>query len=307
MIIDNCKCKKGQVFTLFAIALIILFFVSYDVYSIVQDRYAVRTRISTMDNFLFSLEKNLERQVYTSGFRILFLAEDYITRTGVYISDMGAFFNEAFFNGTIYSNASDIMIGARYADLVNSTNDKANKINVNITLSNPQFYASQDSPWSVAVSFEFNLSMRDKANLARWQKQERIKSYISIEGFEDPIYIVNAKGMVVYRINKTIYEGAYTCGGMGNLTSHLQNRYYTSHSDAPSFLKRLQGSFEADANGIESLVDLAALSAQGLPTQQKSVADHVYFSSSNPSSSQVAGMPSWFRLDEAHLVKYNCQ
>ncbi|MBI2047114.1 hypothetical protein HYT26_03055 [Candidatus Pacearchaeota archaeon] len=76
MIIDNCKCKKGQVFTLFAIALIILFFVSYDVYSIVQDRYAVRTRISTMDNFLFSLEKNLERQVYTSGFRILFLAED---------------------------------------------------------------------------------------------------------------------------------------------------------------------------------------------------------------------------------------
>jgi len=303
----NIKSKKGQVFTLFAIAMIVLFFVSYEIYSIVQDRQAIRTRISTMDSFLGSLEKSMERELYITGFRTLFLAEDYIARTGNYVSDVNALFSEAFFSGIVYGNASEILIGARYNDLVNSTNEKAGKINVNVSFGNPEFFVSQEDPWNIVVNLRFNLTMRDKGKaLAYWQKQEHIKAYVSIEGFEDPLYIVNTRAMVAYKINKTLYDGTYASGtSTANLTLHLQNHYFAESSDAPSFLKRMAGSLEADENGIESLVDLPLLSSQGIQVQQKSAVDHVYFSAGNPAYSSIAGMPSWFRLDSAHLAKYN--
>ena len=71
------------------------------------------------------------------------------------------------------------------------------------------------------------------------------------------------------------------------------------------FLKRLQGDLTADENGIESFVNSNKLSTQGLPVYDKSKIDHIYFSSLNPNNCYVAGMPSWFRIDDTHLIKYN--
>src|SRR3989344_4567644 len=93
--------KKSQMFTLIAIALLILFFVSYEVYSIINERQSIKTRISTMESFLFSIEQDLERQLYISGFRIIFLAEKQISETGAYIPSFSDFFDEAITNGTV--------------------------------------------------------------------------------------------------------------------------------------------------------------------------------------------------------------
>jgi hypothetical protein len=142
--------------------------------------------------------------------------------------------------------------------------------------------------------------------LASWQKRENISSLVSIEGFEDPFYLLSTGGKVSHKINKTIYEGIYVIdGNKANLNSHLNLHAYTNHNDAPSFLKRLEGKNEADENGIESFVNLAEFTQQGVPVYTKSCVDHVYFSSSSVSSSVIVGMPSWFRLDDAHFSKYN--
>ena len=87
--------KRAQVFTLVAIILIGLVFVSFEIFSIVKERDSIETRISTMDSCLFSVEKNFEREMYISGFRAIFLAEDQITKNGNYIN-VDHFFNEAF-------------------------------------------------------------------------------------------------------------------------------------------------------------------------------------------------------------------
>jgi hypothetical protein len=298
--------NKSQIFTLIAIALLVLFFVSYEVYSIAQDRHAIKTRISTMDSFLFSLEKNLEREIYVSGYRAIFLAEDKISKTGAYIPDMSSFIYEAFFNGTVSGNSSEILNGTTYSDILQSVNEKAGKINVNININNPQISISHESPWNVALIFSFDLEMNDNSNLASWKKHEDIKSLIEIEGFEDPIYLINTNGKVAYKFNRTIYEGNYVqAGNPENLNQHVLNRYYAENPDAPSFLKRLQGDLSADANGIESLADLSEFTKQGLVIQQKSIVDHTYFSSNNPASRNIQGLSSWFRLDDAHLAKYN--
>jgi len=297
--------KKSQIFTIIAIVLILLLFASYEVYSYFKEREAIKTRISTMNSFLFSLEENLGRDMYIVGFRTLFLAQTEITKTGKYIPNINLFFNESFLKGSVNGQPSEILVGATFNDIQRSTNEKARKVNVNVTLSNPVISVSQEDPWNVLVTLEADFVMIDTSGLARWDKRTVIKTKIPIENFEDPLFILNTQAKVARKINRTIYEGIYN-QPINNLNEHVSRGYYTYNPSAPSFLNRLEGNFGADENGIESLVYIPALSAQGIPTYEKSVVDYIYFSPLNPSSHQIEGMPSWFRLDTEHLEKYNC-
>ena len=297
--------KKAQIFTLIAIAIIMLFFVSYEIYSTIQERLVIKTRVKTMDSFLFSLEQDLVRKLYISGFRAVFLAENEITKSGRYISNFSSFFSEAVFQGTINGISSDIMEGATISDITTSMQDKAAKMNLLVSLSDISVSVGQEDPWNIVVYLNATLNLTDKGNLARWYKNETIKSFVSIEGFEDPLYLINTAGKVTRKIYRTPYEGNYVSGGdITNLSLHIEGRHYTSHNDAPGFIKRLEGNNSADNAGIESFVYIPELSAQGLQVQEKSCVDYIYFSSSNPTSSQVSGLPAWFWIDNAHKTKY---
>jgi len=302
---DLARNKKGQVFTLIAIALLLLFFVSYEIYSILYERQTIKTRIKTMESFLLSIQKDLERQLYISGFRIIFSAEDHITKTGNYISNFSELFDEAILNGTIYGDASEILQGTTITEIQEKIQEKADKMNLIINLSDIKVSVSQEDPWNVVVYFNATLELKDKSGLARWYKKENIKSYISVEGFEDPVYIVETRGKVSRKINKTPYEGNYVSDSdTTNFSLHLQSKYYTFNPLAPSFIYRLEGKKEASEYGIESFVYIPELSAQGLPVYEKSCIDYIYFSSSNPTSYKIQGMPDWFFLDNEHLEKY---
>ncbi|MBI3622877.1 hypothetical protein HY212_02240 [Candidatus Pacearchaeota archaeon] len=297
--------KRSQIFTVLAILLIILMFVSFEVFSLLHERQAIRARVSSMESFLNSIEANLQRQMYISGFRIIFLAGSEITSKGKYIN-VNNFFNEAFFNGTVNGQANQsILLGATYNDIINSINSKAQKINVVINLTNSYITISQDDPWNVKFTLVSNFTMEDKSGLARWDKQQSISAYIPVEGFEDPIFTIKSGAKISRKINKTIYEGNYVSGNdFSNLSDHLNKGYYAADSNSSSFLNRLEGKSSADPNGIESFVNTPEFSAQGLTVQDKSVVDHIYFSSSNPPASTVAGMPAWFKIDDNHKSKY---
>lgn len=297
--------NKAQIFTLATIIILGLLFASFEIFSITQHREAIKTRVSTMDSFLFSIEQNLQRQMYISGFRIIFLAEDSIAKNGTYIN-VNSFFNEAFFNGSINGLHQEIMDGATYSDIFNSISQKAENINVNISLLNSSIIITQEDPWNVKFILISSFVMQDKTGLAKWEKTQIISANIPVENFEDPIFIINTNALISRKINKTIYQGIYTNGNdVANLLDHLNKGYYAANPLAPSFLNRLSGNFSADSNGIESFVKISDLAQQGLPTFEKSAVDYIYFSSSNPEAHQVSGMPSWFRLDRDHLSFYN--
>jgi len=295
------KNKKSQIFSLIAIAIILLFFVSYEIYSTLYERQAIKTRVKTMDSFLFSLEQDLVRKLYISGFRIVFLAENEITKTGRYTQDFNSLFSEAITQGTLNGEKSELMDGATISNITISIQEKAKKMNLLVNFSDIKVSVSQEDPWNIIVYFNATLNLTDKSNLASWYKNETIKSFVSIEGFEDPLYLISTAGKVTRKIYKTPYEGIYVISGnKTNLLLHLEKKYYTSHNDSSSFIKRLEGNNSADVNGIESFVYIPDLSAQ----QDKSVVDHIYFSSQNPSSTAVSGMPSWFRIDSNHSTRY---
>jgi len=228
--------KKGMFFTVLAIALLSLFLVSYSVYAVVKERQAVNKRIHTMNNFVFSIEQDLPRKLYISSFRIIFLLESEIIKTGNYITNLNSTFEEAFFDGTIYGEVQGLMQGVTFSGIETSLNDKAKNTNLQISLSSPNLSITQEDPWNVKVTLKTDLFIKDQGDLAHWNRSAVIDTYIRIDNFEDPLYIVGTCGLVTNKINQTLYNFPIT---IGNLPSHSTNSYYVESTSAPSFLDRL--------------------------------------------------------------------
>jgi len=302
------RSKRGQMFTLVSIIILSLLFVSFEIYSFISEGQSVKTRVDTMNVFLHSVEGNLERQLYVAGYRIIFLAETRITQNGSYI-DVDDFFEEAFFNGTVNGTLEETYLSdVTYDDLIEDINDLAEKMNVEVNMSNSVLIVSQDDPWYVRLELVSDFTMLDMANLSNWSKVQTIVAYVPISGFEDPFYTINSNAKVSHKIYPTIYEGMYANGAdVTNFSKHVASGYYAANSNAPSFLNRLEGDFSSDSNGIESFVDVTAFSNQSLSVKDKTRIDYLYFSSTSTTDYTVPGMQPWFIIDDSddHLTKYN--
>jgi hypothetical protein len=301
------KNKKGMFFTILTIVIISLFIISYIVFTNIEKTETVEKRIETLNAFTISIEKDIPRQLYVSGYRFIFVTEKNILERGAFSTDIESEFQEAFFNGTIHGEPSSVLVGTTFVDMQTALQQYGGKINANLTLTNPTISLTQEDPWHVKVTLTANMQVTDENKLALWNKTETFSEKIPIENFDDPIYIVNTNGKIVPKVINTNYTPFVSGASPANLLVHITQMRYTASTEAPSFLMRLEGNLSSNPQGIESLVNLAAFSTQGITTQQKSIVDHIYFSPQNPSSCQVApaGLPSWVRLDNTHLSKYN--
>lgn len=301
------KDKKGMFFTLLVIAMLSLFLITYSSYSIIKDRTAIDKRISTMNSFVFSLEEDMSRQIYISAYRAILGIENYITSEGQFITDSKTAIEEALLNGTINGDSVGLMENYRLKDWSSRISNMSEKMNLLVNYSLKDVSVSQEDPWNVKVETKIELFIKDKAGLASWNRTSKIIAKVEIIDFEDPLYLIKTGGRVTNKINKTIYEPFVDGNDVLNLTLHVNNSRYIASSSAPSFLDRLEGKLTQNSNGIESLVNLEKLSAQGMAVEDKSIVDYIYFSDNNPAAYSIQGMPSWFRLDNesAHLEVYD--
>jgi len=294
--------KRGVFFIAVAIVIVTLLLTSYTLYSNIQERKAIQKRIETMNSFINSINQDLERKLFIAGFRSLFTFENKIIETGSYIPNVNASFQEMFINGTFNNQVQSIMLGATVADIIRDLQSLGSKIAINITLTNPKANIEQIDPWHVRITLGGNYTVRDENNLSSWNTMLSATGIIPIYYFDDPVYIINTGSLIVTKINQTVYNSF----DPATLLDHTTKQYYKASQNAPSFLDRFEGNLNADSpNGIESLVDIQSLQNKGLQTQEKSIIDHIYFSSSNPTYCHVAGMPSWFYLDNNSLSAYN--
>jgi len=299
--------KRAMFFTILVISMLSLFLVSITIHSTFQNREPIHKRIKTMNNFVFSVEEDLPRKLYISAFRIIFLFEKRIAETGNYITDLNDTFEELFFEGTIYGEANvdveRLMEKSTYSGIQDSLNERAETVNVDINLSEPEISILQVDPWNIKVILKTELLIRDFGNLSLWNRTAVIEAYVPIKNFEDPLYLVNTNGQIINIINQTIYEPFVDGGDVTNFNLHLSKHLYKSSVSGPSFLDRLEGNTDPNDNGIESLVyipDMIPLIAQGIPVKDKSVVDYVYFDDTkNPDTCTIPGMPSWFQIHNA--------
>lgn len=300
--------KKGIFFTLMVIVIVSLLLVTYTFYSSVKERKTIQKRVETMNNFVNSMESDLPRKMFVAGFRSIFTFNTKIVDTGQYIGNVNARVEELFFNGTYLGTPENIMVGARYSDIVASLISDGAKINVNVTIKNASIKIDQTDPWNIRVTLTSNITISDANNLALWNRTFISSGFIPTYHFDDPVYLISTGGTITSKVNKTIYEPF----SIQTLSSHVSDNYYVNTTYAPSFIDRLEGQLGVNSlYGVESLVNIPLLDAQGISIQDKSIVDHVYFSSSNPTSCQIAGQPNWFKLtndpanDPGVLTRYN--
>lgn len=298
--------KKGMFFTLLAILLVSLFLLSFSFYSKIDERRAVEKRIKTMDSFIFSLEEDIKRQIYISTFRAMLSLEEYVTDTGNYLNSTHTNLREALLNGTVDGQNVSLMEGYTLRDWNSRVNDLANTVNVEANYSIGDVTFEQNDPWLFHIKADIDLYVRDKGGLAEWNRSETIIVPFSIEGFEDPMYLIETNGRVVRKIQKTPYNPLVDKTDVSNLTAHVNGSYYIASPFAPNFLQKFEGKKSADeqGNGIESLVNVPELTEKGMQPRSKTVVDYIYFSGDNPRAYQIQGMPSWFRIDDEHLDLY---
>jgi len=227
--------KRAMFFTMTAIIILCLFLLSYTIYSVVQDRKVINKRIDSMNNFVFSLEKDMSRQGYISGYRAILSLESYITSNGTFLSNSQDSIKETILNGTINGQSVNLMEGFKLSDWNSRVRDFGNKMNLDINYSLTNVTVTQDDPWNVNINMEISILIKDKENLASWNKNETITSKIEITNFEDPLYIGNTNGLVANKINKTIYIPFVNGNNITNLILHNQRSYYIESTTAPSF------------------------------------------------------------------------
>ena len=298
--------KRAVLLTLVTITILSIFAVTYTTYTLFQDRSSINNRITTLNNFVESVEHDLPRQLYISGYRSVFLFNKQIVDSGNYISDIDTLLNEVFFNGTLLGVEQDIMDDAIFSSVEDFLQTNADKINANLSLENPTIAISQIDPWNIKVTLNATLLINDKGNLASWNRNISVDSFIPVTNFDDPIYSAETQGMILHRINQTPFTTFVSDSDYTNLTNHFQNSLYKASASAPNFLMRLQGNLSASPTGIESLVNPQILADVGISAKYKSVVDYIYFSSSDPAKYTVPAVSNLILDDEdGHLAAYN--
>ncbi len=312
MAIGMLKTKKGLFFTILTVLFLSIFLFYFTIGNL--KRYSnqmvvIESRVNSMNDFVKSIERDVERGLYISSFRALLSISVYLANKDSFITNINGSFSEAVLNGTINQEVLPLMVNSTLNDWINSIKSQGGNLNLIVNINVSQLKVYQKDPWRVYSSINVTIDIIDSSALASWHRERLVETSVSILGLEDPLYIVNGHRRLTNLINITPYEGVYTSFVIGvwnvsKLLAHANQSFYTSNTNAPDYLARFENKTDASAYGIESMVDVIELSSQGLPITDKSIIDYIYWSNLTTSDYHVNFTPSWFKIDQQHCEKY---
>lgn len=299
---------KGMFFTISAIILLSVLFASLmfqNKYTLNEQNKIVRLKTSSLQNFVSGLEEDTKKSLYIAGYRSILGAEEAIFNTNKFLNGSKAGILEAVMNGTVQGMDVSTTNQSALPEWLARMQAEAIKLGIALNLSFTEVTVDQLSPWQVDFAARYSFNVTDITSTATFYKNGSAAASVSILGFDDPLYTIFTGNRITRTVNITPYEGNYASGAdTSNLISHINGLYYTS-SPGPSFLMRLEGNLSDSPVGIESIVRLPDLAAQGMAVYERSSVDYIYFGNATPTIYAInQTFESWFRLDEEHLDKY---
>ena len=302
--------KRALFFTLIAIVLSALFVASFTFYIAYKESRQLessKVRINSMNEFVKSVERDMQRALYIASFRAILSMSDYITTSGKYVNDTEKGFVRLVFNGTVGNRTTvePLMVNQTILNWSKKIMQLSQGLEVSLNLKVINVSVFQDAPWEINTVAYLNFTITDSKQTAAWTRLTRISSSLPVENFEDPIYMIKSNGKVARRIVKS----NITAWNISALKLHLLGRTFTASSSAPSFLKRLEGNLTASPQGIETLVDTNELRVFGLTILDRSSVDYIYWGAAVTVKYGIHNITDKlypdFRLDNAHVASYN--
>ncbi len=311
--------KKGIFFTFISITVMAVFIIVFSPQagiSLQKDSQSIKTRVSTIDNYVDDLENRyFETVLRTTTFKTVLSLVFYINSTGSYLANLDSAFSEVMITGKINNVPIDSITGKKIME--NSTLADWNSriiaaakdtLNVNTTIIINNVSASQTKPWEIDSRLSVNFTVL--SNVAEWKKSAAITATTGIAGFHDPYYLVNTNKAYTNQIKKSTVE--FNKWDIAKVREHLRNGSYMywQNSNAPSFLMRFTNTISpSDCCGIESFVNPNRIS----PSDQiDSYMDYLLwtnkFANNCTQLYNITGLWDefrYFKLDFEHLVRYN--
>jgi len=302
--------KKGVFYTFAAIALalVVLFsFGAFKPYELKEEADVIGVRIDSINNFIKSIENDMEKGLFIASFRAFASMGQYITNNGVYITNLEQSFNELIIYGTLQGEEPSLMKDSTFTNWTKKMETEAAKIGIITSFKINDVYINQSDPWHISVISNVSFDVEDKKKTSSWNRTKIVRIKVNIERFEDPFYVMNTNGIVTNQIIKSPISNFVVGLDISNLLTHMNNSYYIESTKAPNFLMRLEGDFGNSSTGIESLVNLDELREQGLQTKTKTLVDYLYFGSKIVVSYQIENAQDWFLIDQEHLETYQVE
>jgi hypothetical protein len=167
----------------------------------------------------------------------------------------------------------------------------------------------------------------DRVGSMTLNRTYNVTDAVSIEGFTDPLYPLNTRGMIertIKKANMTINDSAAVSYMISISVRSPGTAWYVNNSDAPSFLEMIQNcTYQNDVlrnctktkypgMGIESFVFFPDLQNSSLTSEElkpnSTMVDHAYFNYTFVRGCNVTGVTNgaypWFQMDSGHNNTY---
>lgn len=272
----------------------------------------VESRVRTMDAFLDDLEQDSARAAYIAGFRSLIAMEQHVTTSGEYIADPSAAFIELFVNGTYQNGSFTIMRNATFEEYLSRVRAQARRQGIDCNLTVVHVSLWQRQPWSIMVNYTLNISIADAGGVASWGVQRTMLGEVPVTDIRDPLYTGNTFARiqrVIKPTNITVFvDDAGDRNDSAGLRDHFNRSSYVAAGRGPDILMRFANNNSDSIYGIESLVDVDELAAQGLPVDpDATVVDYKYFSNIPATACDVQTLPERISFVADDLVVYGVE
>ncbi|MFH0835177.1 MAG: hypothetical protein V1881_02445 [Candidatus Micrarchaeota archaeon] len=289
--------RRGIFYSLMALALLmpIAAFALYSAMHTQDEGAAVVTNVVGREtsNFAESVELDFPRALSIAGRSSLTAGVNHVVSSGDAADDAQLRLCELAWNATYYGEPSTLMSNNSVSDWTSRLQTKGLAYGLNVSAIVTNVSVSPYDAFHVIFSANMSLRARSDAYSLNLTRTLYAQAIVSVEGVEDPLYPLMTNGLV----DRVILANATRVYGVEALDSFFSDRRYMPSADGASFLDRLEGRSVLSSrystprtSGMESLVDLSQLLAQGLTIEENStVADYMYFNEVTPAGYRVDG------------------
>jgi len=322
------KSKKGIFFTMIAIMIITVLFVTFTPASSTTLKHnipTVNSRITTADDFVETIKTAyVPKALEVSSYNALSALSVFLRERGTLLftdfDELNRQFTEVMLNGSIECSPGvhedietcvcsfsgcdpttiSLMRGRNFTQRlrdIEAASFSALVINTDFTSTYSDFAVKlfQDNttgPFLVGVDLTINFSVN--AGLAWWNDTVNVTTVFHYDGIEDPLYSVKSEPLLGTRYTNIFNETNITNWNISNTWLLAHERTYNRNSDGRSFLGRFtEVDEDSDCCGMESLINPVVMDDSDVPLTETPYTDWCFFGSRCPT-------------DTAFLWKISC-
>lgn len=317
--------KRGVLFSLIivivAITLISILLIQRELISFEREKISIKQELIDMDNSYGSIERSIHILSEVASRRALIYSLNILIEEGQFFesNQTPQILSNLVWNGTyqgknvpfLENNSLEKNIASLETFYANSPRNY--KIDILINPEDISISLSDSFHLVFSTSAQINLSNPRVANISRIIN---VSEKVSLEGFEDPLYLINiTQGKGSRIIIKNPISNSFPWDNSTFIT-HVEEGFYLSSSEGPSLFDRFEGKTYCDyckdgSLGLETFIDKNNLIGQGIDIDiESSNLDYKYLESIsgysygyNETSTESASF-KYFRMDADTYQKY---